>query len=282
MLDLDLYCDFVKQHPYLGKPIVKDFILLNVALKHVITKYLSIQDIMSLSETCKYFYSICTSDIIWRYIYEKCFKMYDTVVRKNVFYKACQAIYAGHSQELELQLLIKYGYPLSYIRSVTNVNKGAIPKQIQEYQEDADSEVCLCENCYPSIPLNPNASMTNLYKEHDRPLSSSDASAINSDTDTTIVMQETSVDIKKLTTSISQIKIGDKSTSGDENDNNDNYLSSKTELKRRLALMIKHAMKYPIDCDDCLPGDKSTKYALKYTTTAHKWTKHEPIWHHNF
>lgn len=267
MLDLDLYCDFIKKHPSLGKPVVKDFLSWNIILKHILTKYLSIHDIMSLSETCKYFYSICSSDIVWRYIYEKCFKLHDNLLRKNEFYKACQAIYANHSEDLHLQLLIKYGYPLYSFRSITKISTGAIPKQYKKlkYQIDDDSEVCLCENCQSLIPLKRNDSMANLYEKFD--CSSGDAP--DGDIETDYKALKTSFDTKKLTTSISQIKIRDMRMSkrSDDNDNNSGncyQLSSlKPELKRRLALLIKHAMKYPIDWDDSLPGDSSTKYALK-------------------
>lgn len=36
------------------------------------------------------------------------------------------------------------------------------------------------------------------------------------------------------------------------------------EAKRRLFWLMKRAMKNPIDLEDMLPGDMTTKYALKY------------------
>lgn len=262
MLDIDLYCDFVKQHPCLGKPVVRDFFCWNIVLKKILTNHLSIRDIMSLAETCKFFYSICSSDIIWRFIYEKCFKLHDTLVRETQFYKACQEIYGCHSQNLQLQLLVKYGYPLNRFGSVMNLNTGAIPKEPKEkeYQTDDSSETCLCNSCHSPVHLKPNDSMTNLYKRYY--CSSGDAIDGNSDSENT-TQATSSVDTKKLKTSISQIKITDMRMSNDKHEDDSYQLSSKTELKRRLALLIKHAMKYPIDCDDGLPGDSSTKYALK-------------------
>lgn len=44
---------------------------------------------------------------------------------------------------------------------------------------------------------------------------------------------------------------------------------SREEVKRRLGLLLKRAMKNPIDLDDILPGDKTTKYALKYSVPSH-------------
>lgn len=267
VVDFTLYRYFVKDHPYLGKPVVRDFLIANIALKHVITRYLTISDIMNLSETCKYFYAICTSDMIWRYIYEKCFQIHDTFLKENDFFKACQAIYASNSHDLQLQLLVKYGYAPRRWKEARYT--GATPKirikKEEKVPSDTESEVCLCKNCCPvNLKIRANDSLINLYTEYS-------PGSVSSSSD-----EETEVDTatKKLSTSISQIKIiadDDKKTSNCNNDDDDKHVdddnyhpsSSKNELKRRLALLIKHAMKYPIDCDDGLPGDSGTKYALK-------------------
>lgn len=95
------YSDFIDQFPQIPHPKVSNFIMLHNIFVEKVIKMLRIRDIMCLAQTCKYFYTACSSDRIWRSIYEIYFETYSPIVIESKFFQACRRIYFVYYPNLE-------------------------------------------------------------------------------------------------------------------------------------------------------------------------------------
>lgn len=268
--NLDLYFDFIHQFPNIPNLKCINFILFNQIFTETIFKYLTIKDMMNLAATCRYFQKICLCDRIWLNIYEKYFKKYSEMIVKSDFFKVCKEIYMESYMEPELKLLVEEDKPIGFFtKKKKNIYTGTVHKKrylfkgitkkfLKENDEKKTFETfsCTCIKCsYSTTGLKSTPSMTNLYQEDDSPYNSTD---ISSDTELQEDTKVPEVMIKSNNNSIADVDDDDDVIVDDKE-----IVPSKEELKRRLTLLIKHAMKHPIEFDNFLPGDKTTNYALK-------------------
>lgn len=270
--NLDLYFDFIHQFPYIPNLKCINFILFNQIFTETIFKYLTIKDMMNLAATCRYFHTICLCDKIWVNIYEKYFKKYSEIIVKCDFFKVCKEIYMEHYGESELKLLFKENKPIGLVIKKKNIYTGTVHKtkylfkgmKETNFKKTLETFSCTCKKCSDTTTgLKSTPSMTNLYQEDDSPYNSTD---ISSDTE----LQEEDTKVPEVMIKSNNNSIADVDDDDDVIMDDKEMIPSKDELKRRLTLLIKHAMKHPIEFDNFLPGDKTTNYALKYMYYQHK------------
>lgn len=312
-------------------------VIQRIFINHIL-KYLTLPDLMRLSETCRYFNHFCTSDAVWKHIYDRHFYQVTCETVRSDFYQACKLIYQAIGGE-SLQKIVtgcvviggldpvfrnrdgtfkkkkrskKSGFKVTLenpddainlpyaTQSVMDLTKSYVGKLSIESDDEIQNE-CNCINCRPELYLTtqslssmsvnnllvPDNDDVNLGLDNLQRPRVNFPSSVSSGDETIVPKVVTIVEDLNHNPVLEQLKayqMESKDVQITIEPNNfapcststANFIAesngtleeitevSKEELKRRLGWLLKRAMRHPIEFDDILPGDKTTKYALKY------------------